>query len=66
MYEYLLIFLGSVMLFLGAFMFFKPEQSTQRELRDSKEAVQKIKKNGGFVILCGFAVVIVGILIYIF
>lgn len=61
MYEYLPIILGCAMLSMGAFMYFKPEQSVKKEMRDSKEAVQKIKKNGRLVFLCGVVAVVVGI-----
>jgi len=65
MYDYLGIIFGSAMLFLGAFMFFKPEQSTKKEMRDSKEAVAKIKKNGLIVMFCGVIAVTVGVLILV-
>lgn len=65
MYDYLPIILGCAMLSMGAFMYFKPEQSTKKEMRDSKEAVQKIKKSGRLVFFCGVVAVVIGIILKI-
>lgn len=66
MSDYLLFFFGIVMLGLGAFMYLKPKESTKKEMRDSEEAVSKIKRNGKFVFICGVVVIIIGILILVY
>ena len=63
MYDLMPLILGGIMILLGTYMTTNPVKATKKELREDKNAVKKIKRNGFIEIICGIVLIILGILL---
>ncbi len=63
MYDMMPIIFGGLMILLGIYMTTNPVKATKKELREDKDAVKKVKRNGFIEIGCGIVLIILGILL---
>lgn len=63
MYNLMPIIFGTIIILLGIYMITNPVKATKKELREDKNAVKKVKRNGYIEIICGIVIIIIGILL---
>lgn len=63
MYNLMPIIFGTIIILLGIYMITNPVKATKKELREDENAVKKVKRNGYIEIICGIAIIIIGILL---
>ena len=62
MYEMIPILLGAIMIFMGVFMAASPEKAAKKELRENKNELQKVRKSGFAIIVCGIITIVLWLL----
>ncbi len=62
LYKIIPLFLGIIIVFLGAFMSFFPRLSTRADKRDDPSAVSKSRVSGIVMFILGIAVVVLRII----
>lgn len=63
MYEILPYILSACFVLLGLFMAIMPKQATKKDLRESEDIVQKTRRNGFIVMVCGIILLVIDIVL---
>jgi uncharacterized membrane protein YfcA len=62
MYDKIPIFLGAIILLMGIFMAVSPKNAAKKEFRENENELQKVRKSGFIMIVCGIITIVIGVL----